>query len=63
MTVIMRSVVQKAMEFEEQIPIGVLYQENKDSFHQKNAVLKAGLPLLDRNTNTNYVSQLIQSYI
>ena len=55
--------MQKAMEFEEQIPIGVLYQEKKASFHQKNAVLKAGLPLLDRNTNTNYVNQLIQSYL
>jgi len=45
------------------IPIGVLYQENKASFHQKNVVLKQGIPLLDRQTDSSYVDQLIKSYI
>ena len=57
------SAIQKAMEFDERIPIGVLYQEDKASFHQKNVVLKQGIPLLDRQTDPGYVDQLIKSYI
>lgn len=55
--------LQKAMEFGDRIPIGILYEEQKPTYHQKNAVLKSGGPLLDRKTDLAFVNQLIQSYI
>ena len=55
--------MQKAMEFGDRIPIGLLYREDKATYHQKNAVLKQGVPLLNRKTDLNLVNQLIKSYI
>ena len=55
--------MQKAMEFGDRIPIGLLYREDKATYHQKNSVLSQGTPLLDRKTDSNFVNQLIQSYI
>ena len=55
--------MQKAMEFGDRIPIGLLYREDKATYHQKNPVLSQGTPLLDRKTDSNFVNQLIQSYI
>ena len=55
--------MQKAMEFDDRIPIGLLYREDKATYHQKNAVLNQGTPLLDRKTDSNFVNQLIKSYI
>lgn len=55
--------MQKAMEFDDRIPIGLLYREDKATYHQKNAVLSQGIPLLDRKTDSNFVNQLIKSYI
>jgi 2-oxoglutarate/2-oxoacid ferredoxin oxidoreductase subunit beta len=55
--------MQRAMEFGEQIPIGVLYREEKATYHQKNKVLKQGIPLLERKTETDFVNKLIKSYV
>jgi 2-oxoglutarate ferredoxin oxidoreductase subunit beta len=55
--------LQKAMEFNEKIPIGIIYREEKQTYHQKNAVLKDGIPLLDRETDPRVVDKLIQTYI
>lgn len=55
--------MQKAMEFGEQIPIGVLYQELKPTFHQKNMVLKNGKPLVEINTDSAVVDRLIKEFI
>ena len=55
--------MQKAMEFGDRIPIGLLYREDKATYHQKNAVLNQGAPLLDRKADLNLVNQLIKSYI
>lgn len=55
--------MQKAMEFGDRIPIGLLYREEKSTFHQKNEVLNQGTPLLDRKTDPDFVNQLIKSYI
>lgn len=43
--------MQKAMEFGDRIPIGLLYRDEKNTYHQKNEVLKQGAPLLDRKTD------------
>jgi len=55
--------MQKAMEFNEKIPLGILYREEKSTYHQKNVVLKQGTPLLDRHTDVALMNRLIASYI
>ena len=55
--------MQKAMEFGDHIPIGLLYREDKVTFHQKNVVLRQGTPLLDKKTDLHYMNELIKSYI
>lgn len=53
----------RAMEFDEKIPLGVLYREEKCTYHQKNTVLKTGTPLLDQSTDPAVLNRLIASYI
>ena len=52
---------QKAMEYGERIPIGIIYQEQKETFHEKNAVLKKGIPLVDQTTDPDVLNQLIRN--
>lgn len=53
----------KSMEFDEKIPLGILYREEKCTYHQKNEVLKQGIPLLDRTTDPEVIRKYIASYI
>lgn len=55
--------MQRAMELEEKIPIGVLYREEKPTFHQKNKVLAAGLPLLDTKADSGVLQSLIHDLV
>jgi 2-oxoglutarate ferredoxin oxidoreductase subunit beta len=55
--------MQRAMEFDEKIPLGILYREEKSTYHQKNVVLKQGTPLLERKTDPTLIKRLIASYI
>lgn len=55
--------MQKALEFGDKIPIGILYKEEKSAYHRKNEILKQGIPLLDRKTDPNTIKTLIGSYI
>lgn len=55
--------LQKAMEFGDQIPLGILYQKEKLTYHQKNRVLQTGGPLLDRETNPELVKQFMNAYV
>jgi 2-oxoglutarate ferredoxin oxidoreductase subunit beta len=55
--------MQKAMEFDDRIPIGILYKEPKNTYHDNSEVLKHGGPLLDRKTEPEYINRLIKSYI
>lgn len=55
--------MQKAMEYGDRIPLGVIYRESKPTFHQKNAVLKSGGPLLDRINEPEVLQKLISSFI
>lgn len=55
--------MEKAMEFDEKIPLGILYREEKCTYHQKNTVLQQGTPLLDRKTDPALLNRLIASYI
>lgn len=53
----------KAMEFGDKIPTGILYQENKQTFHQKNAVLQSGVPLVDQKSDAGLVEKIIKEFI
>lgn len=53
----------KAMEFGDKIPIGVLYREEKQTFHQKNSVLQTGIPLADRENDPDAVRKIINEFI
>ncbi len=57
------SAMQKVMEMGDRIPIGLLYLEEKKTYHEKNMILKQKVPLLDRKTMPDVVSRLIHSYI
>lgn len=54
---------EKAMEYDNKIPIGVLYQEEKPTYLQKNIVLSQGKPLLDRKVNLDVVQKLVSEFI
>ncbi len=54
---------EKAMEFDSKIPIGVIYQEKKPNYHQNNAILSTGEPLVDRKVNFEVVQKLISEFI
>ncbi|MBN7773599.1 2-oxoacid:ferredoxin oxidoreductase subunit beta [Clostridium aminobutyricum] len=53
----------KAMEFGDKIPIGIIYREEKNTFHQKNQVLKDGVPLIDREKNPDVIQAIIKDLV
>lgn len=55
--------MEKAMEFDDKIPIGILYQEDKMSFHQKSPMLAGKEPLLDRVTDYKVLDKLIHEFV
>ncbi|MHB1483480.1 MAG: thiamine pyrophosphate-dependent enzyme [Saccharofermentanales bacterium] len=57
------SAMQKSMEFGDRIPIGILYQEEKATYHQKNSVLKSGMPLIDRANDPDIVKKYLMEFI
>jgi 2-oxoglutarate ferredoxin oxidoreductase subunit beta len=50
--------MQKAMEFVDRIPTGILYLEEKETFHEKNPVLKGGKPLAGRERDAGVAGKL-----
>lgn len=55
--------MKRAMEFDERIPIGVIYKEEKENFHKKNIVLAGKEPLLDQKTDMKVIQSLIQEFV
>lgn len=55
--------IQKSMEMDDTIPIGVIYKEEKPNFHQKNEILSKGEPLIDSKREKNVVDNLIAEFI
>ena len=53
----------KALEFGDKIPLGVIYKEEKQTFHQKNSILKGSGPLIERKTDMKKVEGFIQQLI
>ena len=54
---------EKAMEYGDQIPLGVIYKETKADYHQKNAILKNNKALLDLKTDPGVVKKLIKEFV
>ncbi|MFT4143673.1 MAG: 2-oxoacid:ferredoxin oxidoreductase subunit beta [Mobilitalea sp.] len=54
--------LEKSMEFDNKIPIGVIYKEEKDSFHDKNFILKDGIPLIDRKKDPTALEKLLKDF-
>jgi 2-oxoglutarate ferredoxin oxidoreductase subunit beta len=55
--------IKKATEFGDKIPIGIIFKEEKPSFHEKNSVLKDSKPLLDRKYDQTVVNRLFKELI
>lgn len=55
--------LEKAMEFYDKIPLGVIYREERPTFHRKHSVLKDGVPLIDQETDRTVVEKLIREAI
>jgi 2-oxoglutarate ferredoxin oxidoreductase subunit beta len=55
--------LEKAMEFGDKIPLGIIYQEQKIDYHQRNQILKNGDPLVDRKTNPEILMKFIQELV
>ncbi len=55
--------MEKAMEFGDKMPIGVIYKEFKRTFNEKNEVLKEGGILIDKITDPAAVVRLIKEFI
>ncbi len=53
----------KAMEFGDKIPVGIIYREAKQDFHEKNQILKTGVPLVDRQSDLSKVHELIREFV
>lgn len=52
--------MEKAMEFGDRIPLGVIYREEKPTFHQKNAALQDGVPLIDKHIDPAVLQKMIR---
>jgi len=50
--------LEKSLEFGDRIPIGVIYREPKPTYHEKNTILKSGVPLSDRKTDLSVVEKI-----
>ena len=55
--------LEKSMEFGDRIPLGVIYQEQKADYHQKNLVLNNKEALVDRKTDPELIKRLIKEYV
>lgn len=53
----------RAMDFEDRIPTGIIYKEDKPNFHQKSRLLSEGIPLIDREQSLKAVENLINSFV
>lgn len=55
--------MRRAMEWDEGIPTGILYREEKPSFHKKHPILGDKGALVDRKFDMGVVERLIQEFV
>ncbi|MBP1765144.1 MAG: 2-oxoacid ferredoxin oxidoreductase [Firmicutes bacterium] len=53
----------KAMEFGDKIPLGVIYEEPKRTYHEKNSILASGIPLLNQTQDRSLLEKYIRDLI
>ena len=54
--------IEKAMEWGDKIPIGILYREEKPDFHDKIDFLKNGSPLVDKIIDMEKIKEFIKDF-
>lgn len=54
--------IEKSMEWGDRIPIGILYKEEKQTYHDKIRFLKEGPPLVDLHTSLTKVEEFLQDF-
>jgi 2-oxoglutarate/2-oxoacid ferredoxin oxidoreductase subunit beta len=54
--------MEKAMEWGERIPLGILYKEEKEAYHDKIDFLREGAPLVDRVTEIEKVAEFMKEF-
>lgn len=57
------SAIERAMEFDDKIPTGVLYSVPMDTYNQKHPVLNKNVPLIDIKTDKKIIKALIAEFI
>lgn len=55
--------IQKALEFGDKIPTGIIYQEEKPTFHDKNKVLASGIPLWKQAQDYSLIEKYAQEFV
>ncbi|MDF2564156.1 MAG: 2-oxoacid ferredoxin oxidoreductase [Massilibacillus sp.] len=55
--------IQKALEFGDKIPTGIIYQEEKATFHDKNKVLASGIPLREQKQDHSLIEKYAQEFV
>jgi 2-oxoglutarate ferredoxin oxidoreductase subunit beta len=55
--------IQKSMELDEKIPIGVIYKEEKPTYHDKFDFLSDGVALLDKKTDRGLINDYISEFV
>lgn len=54
--------MKKALEFDDKIPIGILYKEEKESYEDRFDFIKNGPPLVDRQLNPMDAERLMEEF-
>ena len=55
--------IEKSMEWNDKIPLGILYKENKPDFHDKIDFLRDGEPLINMEIDLNKISEFMQDFV
>ncbi len=54
--------MEKAMEWGDRIPLGIIYKQEMPTYHDKVSFLREGKALVDRHNDLNQVSKFIQEF-
>ena len=57
-----KAAMEKSLEFEDKIPVGILYREEKQDYASKFNFIKNGLPLVDRELDPMDVAKLMDEF-
>lgn len=55
--------MQKAMEWGDRIPLGIIYREEKPTYHDKVDFLRDGAPLVDRQLEPERIKEFMKDFI